>query len=390
MSCELPDGEEDSILPETRSRVKDLLDSGTCIKCKSAKGIISVHYAIFCGDCLKESATKRFKSTIRQQPLQHLPNGRVLVAYSGGISSSLMMYLMSALLSGNMYKTSRFTGLVVCHIDESAIAGTGSTQQEDVWKCILDARHVVEYVVKSLEDIFTNDAAPMSSSPRDRLLESLASASKQSSREDLIQCYQRQLLMQVAREYECPYIALGDTSTRLAIKVISSVSKGRGLGVPDLVNSEVTMTGCDGSQVVVIKPMKEFSSKEIAMLVNLYKIPIPTIARYDTGLPAKSSIDRLTEDFVLSLLKDFPSTTSTVLKTALKVQTGHRTNPELALASLVCYGCANVIKESDVDKLPPFVKHNVGAIQKQIVGRERDERLKSQISEFLIEDADDS
>ncbi|TPX32592.1 hypothetical protein SmJEL517_g04263 [Synchytrium microbalum] len=392
MQCETPEDDgSNNDGPVRQIRVRELTASGICIKCKKAKAIIFLHYAVFCGECLKDKASKQFRHAIKQQSMDHLPTGKVMVACSGGMSSSLMLYLMNESFNRNKYQRSRFTGVVVCHIDESALI----EGQQDVSLGTMMGDH--EYVVRRLEDVFADEAAEKSDpaerqkTPRERLIRSLSSASKMSSREDLIQYYRQQLLIQVAREHSCPYILLGDSATRTAIKIISGVCKGRGFGLPALVASESTQ-----GDVIILKPMRDLTSKEVAVLAQLCEINVNTVRSFDTGLPAKSSIDRLTEDFILGLQVDFPSTTSTVLKTGFKVETGHDSKahvtqcplcggavepashewrsshtvssliPPIPLSSPpkdssrgLCYGCQNVAWDlgDNTNDLPSFVKN---------------------------------
>ena len=87
---------------------------------------------------------------------------------------------------------------------------------------------------------------------------------------------------------------MADTATRQAIKMISMTSKGRGYSIPfDIgVENDTTFPG-----LTILRPMKDMLSKEIGLynrFKDLEKYVIPP-TDFNTGKPAKSSIERLTE-----------------------------------------------------------------------------------------------
>lgn len=121
----------------------------------------------------------------------------------------------------------------------------------------------------------------------------------------------------VGKDKELP-LFLATSATRVTIKLLSSMSRGRGwsLGSGE-VQPESSQFG-----MRIYQPLLNTSSKEIAYF-NKYVVPDdskPVVNRtFSTFAPPKSSIDRLTEELVVSLERGFPSTVSTVAKTGNKI-----------------------------------------------------------------------
>ena len=53
-----------------------------------------------------------------------------------------------------------------------------------------------------------------------------------SAREDMLHNLREQLLVQFARDNQFPFLLLGDSCTRLAIRTLGNTAKGRGRGLP--------------------------------------------------------------------------------------------------------------------------------------------------------------
>ncbi|KAI9286277.1 hypothetical protein BC943DRAFT_276584, partial [Umbelopsis sp. AD052] len=141
---------------------------------------------------------------------------------------------------------------------------------------------------------------------------------KNSAREDIYWHLKMNMLYRRAQKEKCDFIFLGESSTRQAIKMISMTSKGRGYSAALDVGSDNTITY---QNMTIIRPMKDMLAKEIAVYNRNHNIDgfvIPT-TNWSTKATSKSSIERLTEEFITGLDRDFPSTVSTVSRTASKL-----------------------------------------------------------------------
>ncbi|KAI8806317.1 hypothetical protein BJ742DRAFT_774318 [Cladochytrium replicatum] len=124
--------------------------------------------------------------------------------------------------------------------------------------------------------------------PLEKLKASLASVPKFSSKEDLIYQYRSQLLLRIAREE-------------------------KGFSLP-LSKSPVTQTS-------TVSSAKRDTFEEVAYFNHYEWIDFIARPKLTTGMPAKQSIDRLTEDFIVGLMNDYPATVNTVYRTASKLST---------------------------------------------------------------------
>lgn len=69
-------------------------------------------------------------------------------------------------------------------------------------------------------------------SPAERLRRCVNGLGKLSSKEDLIQFLTLRALLHTAMRERCSVLAVGDNATRMAVKVLAAICKGRGLSVP--------------------------------------------------------------------------------------------------------------------------------------------------------------
>jgi len=108
---------------------------------------------------------------------------------------------------------------------------------------------------------------------------------------------------------------LGDCSSRLSIKIISLTSKGRGFSLPLETSGETDWF----EDVIITRPMKDMLSKEIGIYNQFVGLDDVYIQSVTSMMHAKASIERLTEDFIVGLEKEFPSTVSTIARTGAKL-----------------------------------------------------------------------
>ncbi|CBQ71059.1 conserved hypothetical protein [Sporisorium reilianum SRZ2] len=149
--------------------------------------------------------------------------------------------------------------------------------------------------------------------------------------EDLHRILISALLRRTARQYDCAALLLGDTATRISIRLIEDLAKGAGHKLP--------VQGSDAAwldDLLVIRPFKTHLMQDILFYTSAlgleqlqpeqHVVP-PTVSTADvlantnSSVPAmdKSSIARLTETFILNLEKGVPSTVTTIGKTGSKL-----------------------------------------------------------------------
>ncbi|KAJ2344483.1 Cytoplasmic tRNA 2-thiolation protein 2 [Coemansia sp. RSA 2671] len=321
--------------------------SKLCLKCKTAKPSITIRRSLYCKDCFVRASVSKFRSALSKSR-KRMPASRaqVMVALSGGATSSAMLQLMADYqrmeLKGFAAEPT-YTGVVVGHVDESALfSGYSDSQICDIATAI-----GVECHVARLEDVFTLEGdqaallelvhatiAPgttrdqfcvqltrgdVSTPAREQLRALFAGLGSATDREDMLDIIKSFLLARLARQAQCGLLLLGDSGTRIASKLVSLTSRGRGFSLPLEAGAEAPFLG-SSSGVTAYRPMRDFIMKEIAFF-NLWTAqPSVVVPTFTTGAPETASIDRLTEAFVVGLDRDFCSTVSTVCRTVQKLE----------------------------------------------------------------------
>ncbi|KAF9393130.1 Cytoplasmic tRNA 2-thiolation protein 2 [Podila verticillata] len=160
------------------------------------------------------------------------------------------------------------------------------------------------------------------------------------AKETILQHFRSSLLTQQARKSGCTMLALGDSATRVAIQIIGLTAIGRGYSLPH----ETSLESKWVKGVKVIRPLKDCLTKELDICCRLNNLEVIEYhaANLEHSMRTKAevkSINRLTEEFITGLDKDFPSTVATVCRTAAKL-----TAPEAALYRNRCPLCQGPVQ----------------------------------------------
>ncbi|GAA5930370.1 Ncs2p [Sporobolomyces koalae] len=311
------------------------------------------------------------------------PLSNVLLAFSGGSSSRAMLELFKTFYfkqaepapqesapeaadTSNEEATVKkqkkpkkqffppaFSQCQVVYIDESELPGFGSDKTAEM-KRIVEETTPFEFLPLKLSSIFSTSDAPTlstcitlpelpahpststssASTPRDKLLALLHPSPPlpPTTYSTLRQTLLHSLLLSTARSRGCEVLLLGDNSTRLGIKTISSMSQGRGWSVGEEISIEYVDRQEAFCDLMVCRPMGASLGKEVAYYVESEALETVLVTNEDTSLTRSSpsvavgdrdikkvGIGKLVEDFVLNLEAQFPSTVSIITKTAHKL-----------------------------------------------------------------------
>ncbi|KAJ2158330.1 Cytoplasmic tRNA 2-thiolation protein 2 [Coemansia sp. RSA 552] len=439
---------------------------GLCVKCKSAKPSVSIRRSLYCKECFVKASIHKFRTALRRsQRSGACPRTKAMVAFSGGAASSAMLRLAADFQHIEKCTAPPFVDVVVGHIDESCLFP--GTQQDDIRA--IAAEQGLSYTSLTLEDAFAQGeggeetpallelvraqvppgagreqlcarlvegGGAMSCGARVvELFEGLGSATE---REEMLDILKTALIMRLARASGCGVVLLGDSGTRIATKVLTLTSRGRGLSLPLEAGSESRWH----AGVVAYRPMRDFIAKEISFFnrwTGQRSVVVPT---FSTGGPRRASIDRLAEAFVVELDRDFASTVPTVCRTLqrlelreeastaapcvvcgmpaepsahewrdrLSIGAGHSTQPApatsatsndthglLGITPHMCYACQNLLQHASTGTvLPGFCTAHLKAhaalpatAAPPPPGAASREDLRKRIEEFFIE-SDDS
>ncbi|KAK9727632.1 Cytoplasmic tRNA 2-thiolation protein 2, variant 2 [Basidiobolus ranarum] len=322
----------------------------TCVKCKVERAQYLVRHAQYCKQCFLHTLVGKFRVMISKSKFvvgrkECKPN--VLLAFSGGASSRALVHMMNEFHVGDpaVKKKTILDNVKICHIDESIICGPEEGTLKQAENII--SQYPFQFIGASLEDVFSSEYTDSDfeqvlrteivtreegSKSHDQLKAVIESSTltnkekanallnnivKATAKEDMISYLKNKLLIQIAKRENCSIILLGDSSTRIAVKCIAYTSKGRGFSLPYDVAAEIEVE----KGVGYLRPLRDCLTKELGIYNYLHKLETVFVPTITTGAPIKASIDRLTEEFITSLDRDFPSTVSTVVRTASKLTT---------------------------------------------------------------------
>ena len=424
----------------------------TCMKCSSSEAVVVVRMDDpLCKTCFLAYFTHKFRATIGKARAIRAGE-KVLLAFSGGPSSSAMLHLVCEGLSFRVPKKLRFEP-GIAFIDEGEILKSSKEERLQYAGQIREIASKTGFPFHqlNLEDVLglekstQGDAIGRKKSGKLETgkddagkLKSLFDATvSMTAKEDLLRILRHQLLLATARKEGYSKVMFAECATRISIRLLSDISQGRGGDLP-------YDTGfCDNrhGDVIFIRPMREFMSKEIALYNFFNNVETVQIMTLGTMTHSHASIDRLTEEFVSGLQADFPFTVSTIFRTGDKLSvkesdddvapcalcgvpmtldptplstlsdTLHRVELDVKSTPLsesgccggcdsqcssslsdqqltkedvlqaLCYGCQLTFKDTklDLDNLPAYVVETVNRVQQRA-------QMKEHIKEFLLED----
>ncbi|KAG1657747.1 Cytoplasmic tRNA 2-thiolation protein 2-B [Nymphon striatum] len=367
--CDIPI--EDQCLKES----KICVDS-KCKRCENKSEIVLRKKDLLCRSCFTTYVTHKFRSTIGKSRVMK-PNDKVLIAYSGGQASAAMLHFITEGQEEVARKKVLLAPLIL-YIEE---LNFNKMVKKEI---ILATHHRIRsnialsrypaYTIK-LEMVFSDNITkdmifPIDSTtahgPHDEFFKKkfeclINTIGTQSALEDLILRLKIRLISECAGLLDCPKVFMGDSASRLSVRIVSGLALGRGGQISsemfepkyatdeegeeslsssqsnseddekasrigeqswcDLSDSELRSLDCKyfilfrlgflderHENVAIIRPMRELLSKEIAFYNFIHKIPFAPNVEIATETNLNSSIQRLTEEFINGLQRDFPST----------------------------------------------------------------------------------
>ncbi|XP_057311743.1 cytoplasmic tRNA 2-thiolation protein 2-like [Hydractinia symbiolongicarpus] len=332
---------------------KKVLVGSTCMKCKENKAIVVIRVNDpMCRSCFLVYVTHKFRSTLGKARLIK-PNDKVLLALSSGHSSMAMLHLVNEALSESAHKRLKFEPGVV-FIDERDVLSDNKSYDFAALKDVTEKLGYPFYTVP-IHKRFQADADEGEVNSKKRFCECFNSINTLSAKIEFLSATRMSLIVDTARKYNFTKIMFGETATTLTMKLLCNVAQGRGANIAQ----DMGVSDNRHSNITLIRPMREFSSKEVAIYNRLHEIEVNPLPNLHTMTTSGSSLHRQTEEFITGLQADFPSTVNTVFRTSDKLCV----NADLKVSDKKCLLCQSVLlmEEEEREKIVASQGHCCGS-----------------------------
>jgi len=313
------------------------------MKCSSSQAVVVVRLNDpLCKTCFLAYFTHKFRATIGKA--RAIRTGeKVLLAFSGGPSSSAMLHLVGEGLSSRAPKKLRFEP-GIAFVDEGEILNNSKEERSKYVEHIRVVASKTEFPFHqlNLEDVFGLEKSTQGDAICCKKLDKLGAGEDHAeklkklfeatlsvtAKEDFLKTLRSQLLLATARREGYSKIMLADCATRISVRLLSDISQGRGGDLP----YDTGFSDDRHGDVIFIRPMREFMTKEIGLYNFFNSVETVSITTLGTMSHSHASIDRLTEEFVSGLQADFPFTVSTIFRTGDKLSVKESSDDTAACA----------------------------------------------------------
>ncbi|CAH8344844.1 unnamed protein product [Eruca vesicaria subsp. sativa] len=311
---------------ENGSRVEEVIvvKESVCVKCKCNEPMIfgdgGSDDGRFCSECFRSNIYGKFRLAVTSHAMI-TPSDNVLVAFSGGSSSRVLLQFVHELQVKALknYEASRdrslpVFGVGVAFVDESAAYPALSSEMGGA---IAWVRSTVlsmsppekDLRVVPIESVFGSDSVEA----RDRLVKLMDSVSDETGKEDLLLHLKMLALQKVASENGYNRLVVGSCTSRLASHVLTATVKGRGYSLSaDIQHVDARW------KVPIVLPLRDCVWQEITRLRHLDGLKTVELARR-----SQSGINELVSSFVALLQDENPSRECTIVRTAAKLTPFH-------------------------------------------------------------------
>ncbi|KAH9058354.1 hypothetical protein EDB87DRAFT_1626203 [Lactarius vividus] len=340
--------------------------SRICVKCKTNTGNLVIRHSAYCKDCFTPLVSTKFRQSLEPH-INHVPSsgprrgalkpsGSLLIGYSGGLGSTVLLDLVHKVYCGkpgseelkggkeHPRRNKVWKKIYVCYVETSDVYPEMGDRTEQIREAV--ARYEgFEFIPVRMQDAFDRSwwervsgrpAPSLTDIPRALDLAGGDAGSVAALRAHLlalptptatlstISTLTRLLLLYTAYSIGASHLVLGTSLTSLSISLISSVAQGGGFVVPQTIQEEwippfVERVLGDSSwkgEVRLVRPLRDVGMKECQAWIWWCQLPV--VGKQRIPLP-KQTIGHLTKEFIIGLERDYPSTVSTIAKTAGKL-----------------------------------------------------------------------
>jgi len=243
---------------------------------------------------------------------------RLLLPISGGISSGTLLHVLNGYLEAQLTRTGRpgFELHVVHVVEDSETASSSSIFESTKQRYPRLQYHILQLSDSQDSPEANGTAQKDESSNPGRLIvsELLPTLTSPTSRVDVSTIARSTAIVKAAQRLDCEGVLWGDTTTRLAEKILSETAKGRGYSLPWLVNDGESPHG-----VTFLFPMRELFKKELLPFAASVGLPYRDDEIVAPTSTKDSSIDMLMKQYFQSVEVNYPSIVANVVRTSSKL-----------------------------------------------------------------------
>lgn len=314
-----------------------------CQRCKEDTAILKARGEYHCKECYlrlvrgkqrKQMSSEKYKINYRKSTLGQLE--KVLLAFSGGLSSLVLLDVLGNLLLEQQQTHRGLQGfeIVVVNIDEKKLSSLDKEVMSILPEILTRFKPVKitfkmvsldSYVdLNSLKEIrIENDFTSLANAVDAQsctFIDLLSRCPNKSSAEDLLTIVFEKLLLQAAYDEGCGTIVLGHSMTRIANEIIALTVKGRGSSIHRLISNRTE--NYNDKDIDIIYPLRDLLFAEIdeyAVLSDLKKHEV-----YSKVVKSRVSKNLTIRDLVSNYFANldvtgYSSTASTVMKIGQKL-----------------------------------------------------------------------
>lgn len=354
--CSLDESERDCPLPKKQNEHGDNIQARICFKCKVKPSVVVTRVNdAMCKECFQVYTTHKFRSEIGKSKLVR-DGDKVLVAFSGGQSSSTLLHLIREGLSERAHKKLRFIpGLV--YVDDGSVVGLDMSARKKLTHFIrlISEQSGFPCFIVSIEDVIRanyrrgldkteqltpsnkltsgkdencvsdtmpekgssteEDCASLEEQSETDLTRLLSTFKSLSSKEEFLRLLRQRVFLDIAKQHGYSKVMMGECSTRLSVRMMTDIARGKGAHAA----LDTAFADSRDPDVVILRPLRDFSSRDVAMFNVLFDVKSCFTPTLTTKVAASASIEHATEAFITGLQTDFPSTVSNIMRTAEKL-----------------------------------------------------------------------
>jgi cytoplasmic tRNA 2-thiolation protein 2 len=295
-----------------------------CKRCGVLEALLTVRNDPLCRDCFSKYINTKVVKRMEAFRTRHAAEGeerKLLLPLSLGVSSVSLLHILDRHLQGQRHRTGR-TGfsLQILFIGQP---GRNDTS-EQMKKFDKIQRRYQQYDCEAicLSSIFRPEAhsnQDIKEALLDDLLKAIPSAT---SRADVATILKTRLVVRFAKESGCEGVLWGDSTTKLAEKILAETAKGRGFSLP----WEVT-DGMSPYELPFFYPMRDVLKKELVAHADIIDPPLSELIDDEAFAPTQAppsskntTIDILMKQYFESVEEHYPSIVSNVVRTAGKLE----------------------------------------------------------------------